>query len=160
MTILIAAAALGACAQQAPAPAMVAVDTAAVNAGLAGVRAKYIAAETAGDAAAVAALYFPTGGIDYAGAPTMMGRDAVQAGMTAAWAARGHPEMAHIVPTSTNPYDNSNATEIGTYHNMGKLNGKGTHEWGRYLISLSKDTDGSWKINYLMAFADSTKTDK
>lgn len=151
---------LGACAQPAPAPTAAAtVDTAAVVAAVTNVRTTYNKAEMAGDAAAVAALYTPDGAIDIYGAPPMRGAEAIQAALTQLWAA-GKPELAEATPLNTNARSNSDASEIGTYHNILPVNGKRTHEWGRYVVALAKDASGTWKLTYLMAFADSTRAEK
>jgi ketosteroid isomerase-like protein len=158
--ILIAALALGGCAKPAAAPmAAEAVDVAAVQAAVDGVRNAYIAAERAGDAAAIAALYFPNGAIDVFGAPAMRGTEAITAGMAAVYAG-GKPELVEVMPMPVNARSNADASELGTYHNILPVNGKRTHEWGRYLVAVSKDSSGTWKVSYLMAFADSTKAEK
>ena len=158
--VLIAAAMLGACAQPAAAPrADATVDIAAVRAGLDALREQYRQAELAADPAAVAALYDANGAIDFFRAPPMRGKAGIQAGMTAAYAALKN-DVVEITAGQTNARSNSEAIELGTYHNSGMLGGKRTHEWGRWLSSAMKDSTGTWKLQYLMGFADSNKTDK
>jgi ketosteroid isomerase-like protein len=151
---------LSACAKPAPAPmAEATVDAAAVRAGLDALREQYRQADLAGDAAAIAALYDVGGASDFFRAPPMRGKEGIQAGLTAAFAALKH-DVVEITATQTNARNNNEATEIGTYHNSGMVGGKRTHEWGRWLSSAYKDSTGAWKLQYLMAFADSNKTDK
>lgn len=158
--LFLAALTLGACAQPAPLPTTAAtVDTAAVVAAVDAFRKAYNAAEVAGDAAAVAAMYVPTGAIDLYGAPPMRGAEGIKAALTQVYAA-GKWEAADATPIRTSVRSNSDASEIGTYHNLFPVDGKRTHEWGRYVVALLKDEAGAWKLTYLMAFADSTRVEK
>ena len=150
---------LGACAQPAPAPTVVAVDSAAVRTGLDSLRARYERAETAGDAAAVAAIYTETGAIDLMGAPPLRGRAGILEGVKATYAAN-KPEVLHISVTNTDVRSNESATEIGTYHQAMMVAGKRTQAWGRWVSAGVKTASGEWQLTYLMAFPDSTKTDK
>ena len=52
------------------------------------------------------------------------------------------------------------ASEIGTYHEMSDSSGTKGHAWGRYLVAFRKDTDGMWRLVYLIGFPDSTRVDK
>lgn len=149
-----------ACAPKTEAPAAAAaVDTAAANQGLDALRNQYITHNNAGDAAALAALHGDSAGVDIFGVPRLRGRPAIQAAFTTDFAARKFT-LTEIMPLSRNVRTNSDASEIGTYHNMYDLKGAHTHEWGRYLGAFGKGPDGQWKIQYLMAFLDSTKVDK
>lgn len=143
---------------QAPVAAT-AVDTAAVFQGLDALRAQYIALQTAGDAAGLAALHAETAGLDLFGLPRLRGRPAIQAAITADFAARKYT-LVQIMPLSRSARTNTDATELGTYHDMHDVKGTVDHEWGRYLGAFSKGADGQWRIQYLMAFPDSTKVDK
>lgn len=142
---------------QAAAPA--AVDTAATKAALDGLRGQYMARYAAGDAAGLAALYNENGTIDFQGAPQMVGPAGIEAGLKAGFAVE-KPVSLEIVSAMTVPLDDSRAVERGTYHSTGTLKGKAVHNWGRWASSGSKDSTGAWRLNYLMAFPDSTKTDK
>lgn len=142
---------------QAAAPGM--VDTAATKAALDGLRAQYMSRYAAGDAAGLAALYNENGTIDFQGAPQMVGPAGIEAGLKAGFAVE-KPVSLEIVSAMTVPLDDSRAVERGTYHSTGSLNGKAVHNWGRWASSGSRDSTGAWRLNYLMAFPDSTKTDK
>jgi hypothetical protein len=143
--------------QQAAAPA--AVDSAAVKTGLDSLRAEYMRRFAAGDAAGIAGLYLAAGNFDFYGAPKMRGRAGIEAGLKAAFVAQ-KPISVDIVATATNARTNSDASEIGTYHEMDNVKGKTFHAWGRWVTSAAKDSTGAWRLAYLMAFPDSTKTDK
>lgn len=140
----------------APAAADAAVDTTAALRGLDELRNRYIAFNTAGDAAGLAALYADSAGLDILGLPRLRSRSAIQAAFVADFAARKFT-LTEIMPLSRNVRTESEATEIGTFHNMFTVNGAVTHEWGRYIGAFMKRADGQWEIAYIMAFADSTK---
>lgn len=136
-----------------------AVDTAAVKAGIDSLRAGYARGEVAGDAAALGQLWTETGTLDMYGAPRTTGRANIEAGLTADFGARKWT-VSEITPIQTNIRSNDAGSEIGTYHVMHDVNGALDHEWGRYVVGLEKGTDGKWRLDYLMFFPDSTKADK
>lgn len=149
-----------ACAPKTETPAAApAVDTAAALQGLDALRNQYIALQTAGDAAGLAALHADSAGVDLYGLPRLRGMPAILAAITADLAARKYT-LVQITPVVRTVRTNSEATEIGTYHDMHDVKGTVDHEWGRYICAFGKGADGQWKIQYLMAFPDSTKVDK
>jgi|KBSSwiStaDraftv2_1062776.scaffolds.fasta_scaffold25730_3 ketosteroid isomerase-like protein len=149
-----------ACAPKAETPAAApAVDTAAALQGLDALRNQYIAMQTGGDAAGLAALHADSAGVDLYGLPRLRGKPAILAAITADLAARKYT-LAEITPVTRMVRTNAEATELGTYHDMHDVKGTVDHEWGRYLGAFGKGADGQWKIQYLMAFPDSTKVDK
>ena len=113
----------------------------------------------AGDAAGIAALYSEAGAVDYYGAPPMRGQAGIEAGLKAGFAIQ-QPVFLEIVAARTTPVGDSRVGELGTYHSADRLNGKLVHSWGRWVTSAAKDSAGVWRLNYLMAFPDSQKTDK
>jgi hypothetical protein len=136
----------------------VSVDTVAVVAALDSLRGEYMRRYAAGDAAGMAAMYSEAGGIDFYGAPPMRGRAGIEAGLATGFAVQ-KPVLLQIVAQMTLPIGDSRVAERGTYHTMDSLNGKGFHSWGRWISSGAKDSSGAWRLNYLMAFPDSQKTD-
>lgn len=136
-----------------------AVDTAAANQGLDALRGRYIALQTAGDAAGLAGIHADSSVVDLFGLPQLVGRAAIQEAFTANFAARKYT-LTEIMPTTRNVRSDSAASEIGTYHDMHDAKGKVDHEWGRYVGSFVKGADGQWRIIYLMAFPDSIKAGK
>lgn len=137
------------------APAALVVD----SAGIAAVRGSYMRLFAAGDAAGLAALFTADGTNDQFGAPRMKGRAQIEAGLKAAFGMQA-PKSLEIVPLQITPAGNSLAAEIGTYHEMDTAKGKTVHQWGRYVVSIAKDSAGAWRLGYLMGFPDSVKTDK
>lgn len=152
--------ALAACAPKPAEPAAEApVDQAAVRTELDALRAQYRDVQLAGNAAGTAALFAETAAVDFHGAPPMRGRAAIEAGMAASYGL-GTWEAVEISAEQTMARTNANATEVGTYHNAQRINGKLTHNWGRWAGGSAKDSTGAWRLNYLIAFPDSTKVDK
>ena len=156
--LLLAATAATAVSQN-PAPAPAKPDSSAVGAGLDSLRARYIRGQLAGDGTAIAALHTDDAGLDLFGAPHMRGRAAIEAGMKANYGARKYT-VTDINVLNRIVRTNDAASELGTYHNMYDSSGTTVHAWGRYVGSFGKGADGQWRINYLMAFPDSTKADK
>lgn len=144
-------------ADQAAAPAV--VDTAAIKGALDALRAEYMRLYAAADAAGLAGLYSESGAIDFQSAPPMRGRAGIETGLKAGFTLQ-KPGMLEIVALRTTPIGDSRAGELGTYHTMDSLKGKAVHAWGRWVSSAAKDSVGTWRLNYLMAFPDSTKPAK
>ena len=135
------------------------VDTAAVRTGLDSLRSRYIALRTGDDAAGLAGLYTGDAGIDQYGVPRLRGRPDIEAAFKADMAVRKYP-LLEIMPLNMEARTGTDATEIGTYHEMSDSSGAKGHAWGRYLVAFRKDTDGMWRLVYLIGFPDSTKVDK
>ena len=135
------------------------VDTAAAKPGIDSLRASYSRLQMAGDATGVAALYTEDATLDVYGAPRSHGRAAIEAGLKADYGMRKFT-LSEATPIATDVRTNTDGSEIGTYHDMFDAGGKKNHEWGRYVVGFTKGTDGKWRLTYLMAFPDSTKTDK
>lgn len=148
-----------ACTPKAEAPAVAAVDTAAARAGTDSLRQHYIMAQMAGDAAGIAGLYTEDATLDIYGIPRQHGRANIQTALAANYAARKYT-LTQITPGSFTARTNTDASELGTYHDMHDAMGKKDHEWGRYLVGLAKGTDGMWRLTYVMAFPDSIKPAK
>lgn len=129
------------------------------SAGIAGVRNNYMRLFAAADAAGLAALFAADGAIDQFGAPRMKGRAQIEAGLKAAFAMQA-PVSLEITPLRITPASDVLAGEIGTYHETDTAKGKTVHVWGRYVVSLGKDSTGTWQLRYVMGFPDSTRTDK
>ena len=129
------------------------------SAGLATTRASYMRLFAAADATGLAALFAEAAGLDQFGTPRMKGRAQIEAGFKAAFGMQ-KPISLEIAPLRITAATSSLAAEIGTYHEMDSLKGKTVHAWGRYVVSLGKDSTGTWRLQYLMGFPDSTRTDR
>ena len=138
--------------------AVATVDTAAVKTGLDSLRSRYIALRTGDDAAGLAGLYTEDAGIDQYGVPRLRGRPGIEAAFKADMALRKYP-LLEIMPLNMEARSSTVASEIGTYHEMSDSSGTKGHAWGRYLVAFRKDTDGMWRLVYLLGFPDSTRDD-
>jgi ketosteroid isomerase-like protein len=139
--------------------AMATVDTATVKSGLDSLRTHYIAARTANDATALAALYAEDAGIDLYGLPRLRGRPSIEAAFKTDFAARKYTVL-EIMPSGMQARTNTDASELGTYHEVNDSSGMIGHAWGRYLAAFTKGGDGMWRLAYLIGFPDSTKAGK
>ena len=150
----------GACAkpadQTAAAPA---VDSAAVKAATADVWARWAAADTAGNADAIAALVTDSVRLDFRGFPPMLGREAVRTAVATVFKTNKVTAVS-IVPEMTEAISNELAYETGNFTESFSMGGKSMTEYGRYAAALMKGTDGQWRVAYMIGFADSTVTAK
>lgn len=138
-----------------PPPAAPAVDSAAVRAAVASLWQRWIVADTAGNAAALADLVADSVRIDMKGVPPIMGRAAWKAAAEAAYKQFKYTSMS-ILPDMTVAISNDLAYESGNYM-LDVLEGKKkSKEYGRYAAAIRKDADGQWRVSYSMGFADST----
>jgi ketosteroid isomerase-like protein len=154
---VILAVALAACAPKAAeqAAAPVAVDTAAVQAAVAGFWPRWIASATSADTAAMSALLADSVRIDSKGLPPVLGR--------AGWMTifetllkTTKVESEAITPELTSVVDNDLVYQTGDFVETTTTAGKTQAEYGRYAAAIRKDADGQWRLRYIMAFADST----
>ena len=129
------------------------------SAGLAANRNNYMRLYAAGDAAGIAALFAEDATLDMFGAPRMKGRSSIEAGLRAAFGIQ-KPVSVEIVPVGINAVSAAMASEIGTFHQTDQVNGKTVHSWGRYVTAIARDSSAAWRLQYLMVFPDSTRTDK
>lgn len=145
-----------ACAQpaerQAAAPA---VDSAAVIAAAGDFWARYVAADTANDVNALVALFTDSVRVDARGAPVLLGRAAVQSFIENMMKTTRTTSLA-VTPDMTVPVSNETVYQNGSYTEAMATGNQGVTEYGRYAVALRKGADGQWRINYLMAFTDST----
>lgn len=153
----VAVAALAACAPKAAeqAAAPIAVDTAAVQAAVAGFWPRWISAATAGDTAAMGALLNDSVRIDSRGMPPVLGRAGWMT-MFETMMKATKVESEAITPEQTSVIDNDLAYETGDFMETTTTGGKTQTEYGRYAAAIRKDADGQWRLRYIMAFGDST----
>ncbi|HTL04611.1 MAG TPA: DUF4440 domain-containing protein [Gemmatimonadales bacterium] len=143
--------------QTAAAPA--AVDTAAAKSGAADLWQRWIAADTAGNAQALAAMVDDSARIDARGMPPILGRAAWLAAAEAAFKSAKYTSMT-VSPVMTMPISNELVYEFGDYTEGSTMGGKNLMDYGRYATAIVKGADGQWRFGYVMAFADSTVTVK
>jgi uncharacterized protein (TIGR02246 family) len=158
-TPLLALAGVLACAQPAPAPPP--VDEAAVRSGVNAVWTAYTDALLAENAEGVLALYSEDAYLDFKDMPPLEGRAALAEAMAPLLAANDYTALT-IMPTTTYVVSDSLALQAGTYHETWNTpaDRTTTAAHGRWAAGLAREPDGRWRINYLMAFTDSTTTAK
>lgn len=150
------AAVLGAlaCAPQAPPPdpaaeaAAAKAATDAAKAVIDEIRAKYIAAENSGDAAALAALYTDDGIYMPSNMPASKGPAAIQATYEQMFAQLTFQSAA--TPASVEVAGDW-AFEQGSFKSTmtPKAKGKPMEDTGKYVV-VSRKTDAGWKVHYLI----------
>lgn len=153
---------LTACApKEAAPPAPPAVDSAAVRTAVAGVWQSWTEGLKAANPDALAGLIAEDGRLDLMGSPAMVGPAQVREMVAGAFAANTYLDLA-VSPSVTIPVSNDLAHEAGVFTERYQVKGKpGTQtEYGRYIAALVRGPDGTWRIGYLMGFADSTTTAK
>jgi uncharacterized protein (TIGR02246 family) len=124
-------------------------DPAADLAAIGAVREAYIAAETAGDAATVAALYAENGTLMPSNHAAVSGKQAIEAYLTEEYAAMSGVPM--VTPRETKVagdlgYDTGSSVMKLTP----KAGGKPMSFSGKYAVTLARQADGSWKITNLI----------
>jgi uncharacterized protein (TIGR02246 family) len=122
-----------------------AADVAAINA----VREAYIAAETAGDAAAVAALYADNATLMPSNHAAVSGKSAIEAFLQQQYAAMS--AALTVTPRETKAagdmgYDTGTTVITLTP----KAGGKAMSSNGKYAVTLARQADKSWKITNLI----------
>ena len=150
-------AAFAACGQRpttAPAAAP-AVDTAAVQAALAGFWPRWVTAALSGDTAAMGGLLADSVRIDARGFPPILGR-ASWITIFATMLKTSKVESETITPEQTSVVSNELAYQTGDFIETVTAEGKTQTEYGRFAAALRKFPDGQWRLNYIMAFPDST----
>lgn len=143
-----------ACAPQAPAPdpaAEAAAAKAATDAAKAAIdelRTKYLAAENAGDAAALAALYADDGVYMPSNMPAASGKAAIQALFEQMFTQMSSSGSA--TPASVDIAGDW-AIERGDYKTTmtPKAGGKPMEDTGKYVV-VSRKSDSGWKVHYLI----------
>jgi uncharacterized protein (TIGR02246 family) len=157
----VAALVLAACAKEREeaAPAAAAPpDTAALRAELAPLADAYRNAILAGDAKALNALYTDDATVEIDGAPTVTGRAAIMAADSASFA-MGKPSEWTSTVRSTAALGNGNVAQTGSWNDASPApGGKTMRRVGRWVASMTKGSDGQWRIGYVMAMIDSTTT--
>jgi ketosteroid isomerase-like protein len=154
---------MAACAtqEQAAAPADVAVDTAAVLAGVADLWTKWVAADTVEDLEGQLALTTDNVRFDVKGMPPMAGKESARATLAPLYAQVDYLE-AWITPVTTTAVSNDLAYQFGSYSERYTMKGQPGEmtDYSRYAAAAVKGPDGQWRWAYIMAFTDSTITRK
>lgn len=159
--MMIALGLASACAPAAKAPDQAAAappaDTAALRTALNALADQYEAAELSGNAAQVASMYSDGATVVFQGFPSATGKTALEAMFAQAAAAQKTLEMTIETGTIVSPgADEANA--LGTAVQLVDVGGKKSRMWWRWVGGYRR-LEGQWKLNFLMAFQDSTKAE-
>lgn len=149
--------AIAACAKPAgqTAAAPPAVDSAAVKTAVADLWSRWIAADTAGNVAALTGMWGDSARADIRGMPPIIGRAGAQTFFQTAFKDM-KVNAESFMPDMTIPVTNELVYQNGSYTETTTSKGKTATEFGRYAIAFHKDADGQWRFAFVMAFADST----
>ena len=131
-------------------------DTAAARTAITALGAKLSAANIAGDAAGIAALFTEDARAEYAGFPSAVGRAAIQSTYETLFKTTKY-KVWELVVKGVNAPTADVASAGGSVHQFGETNGKPSHMWWRWAAAYRKGADGQYKISFVMAFPDSTK---
>ncbi len=147
-TLLLALLAGAAC-QPAEQPAATKDTTAADLAAIHQVRDAYVAAENAGDAAAVAALYAENGTRMPPDEPAATGRAAIEAQLQPQYSMMT-PELS--VTTRETKVAGDVGYMVGTHQIKltPKAGGNAIEATGKHVVTLARQADGSWKVTNLI----------
>lgn len=133
------------------------VDTAAGEAAIAAFWTAYTEAALAENTAALTGMYTEAAAVDVKGVAPVRGRAAI--GELYGQMAQGADIQAlTITPQYTHVVSAHQVHQAGAYAETVMRAGVAATEYGRYAMSLVHDTDGQWRIAYIMAFTDSTAT--
>ena len=135
------------------------VDSAAVKAAVADLWQRWVAADTAGNLEALAAMIADSARLDLRGMPPFLSRAAWKASAETAMRSMDVTAMT-ITPEMTSAISNELAYETGNYSEAYTMGKKRMVDYGRYATAVQKEADGQWRVGYIMAFADSTVTVK
>jgi len=132
-------------------------DTATVRAALTQLASKFTTASLAGDAVAIAALFTDDARAEFAGFPSAAGRAAIQSTYETLFKATKLKVWEAVIQGVNSPSADV-ASAGGTVHEFGDMNGKPYHGWWRWAAAYRKGPDGQYRVSFLMAFPDSTKS--
>jgi uncharacterized protein (TIGR02246 family) len=135
------------------------VDSATVKAAVADLWQRWVAADTAGNLEALAAMIADSARLDLRGMPPFLGRAAWKASAETAMKTMDVTAMT-ITPEMTEAISNELAYETGNYVEAYTMGKQRMVNYGRYATAVQKEADGQWRVGYIMAFADSTVTVK
>lgn len=136
-------------------PSVAAVDTVKVKAAVADFWQKWIAAGTAGSITGMAALVTDSVRVDIKGNPAVLGKAAWQ--VAAESMSKGVQVLSEAVtPDITIAVSDDLAWQNGNYAEATLGGKKKTTEYGRYASAIRKGSDGTWRLQYIMAFSDSS----
>ena len=126
------------------------------NAGIDSLNVRLTEAYRTRDPRAYAALYTDSAVFEWPAFNTVRGRAGMEAMARSNWASLA--DMDLLLTVSSRRVASNHATEFGAFQQSYR-DPKGVRmtEFGRYVTSLARQGDGSWRIDRFFGFADSTR---
>jgi uncharacterized protein (TIGR02246 family) len=135
-------------------PAQRSADTA--SAGIDSLNARIVRAYQTRDAQAYAALYTDSAVFEWPAFNTVRGRAALADMVRTNWTNLN--DMGLVLTVASRRVAANHATEFGAFEQSWRdSSGARMAEFGRYVTSLARQSDGSWLIDRFFGFADSTR---
>ncbi|MGH7680467.1 MAG: nuclear transport factor 2 family protein [Candidatus Eiseniibacteriota bacterium] len=134
-----------------------AVETFSAKAAVDSLWSGYAHASDEKDAEGFAKLFTEDAAVDYSGAPTVRGRDAIKLFLTSHYE-KIDPTGLRIEPDEIR-VSGETAIQSGAYEERFIEGNKEMTEYGRFVLVAEGDGKGAWKIRRLMAITDSTAAD-
>jgi ketosteroid isomerase-like protein len=129
---------------------------AAANAGIDSLNARLVQAHRNRDPQTYAALYTDSGVFEWPAFNTVKGRAALEAMVRGNWATLNGLDLQLTVASRRLASDH--ATEFGAFQESWRdSSGIRMTEFGRYVASLARQPDGSWRIDRFLGFEDSVR---
>lgn len=126
------------------------------DAGIDSLNARLVQAYRTRDPRSYGALYTDTAVFEWPAFNTVRGRAAMEEMVRGNWAALN--EMDLKLTVTARRFASNHATEFGAFQQSWRDSaGVRMAEYGRYVTSLARQPDGSWRIDRFFGFADSTR---
>jgi len=129
-------------------------DAAAVKAATMAFWAKWSAADTAGNVAALVGMISPNAAFDAAGMKHMMTRADFETAMKGAF--KSMKVTSEVITPSADWADGDHYYEQGSFTESSVTGGKGKTEYGRYFAAFAKDSAGTLTLERGAFLTDST----
>jgi ketosteroid isomerase-like protein len=126
------------------------------TAGIDSLNARLVQAYRSGDPQAYAALYTDSAVFEWPAFNTVRGRAGMEAMARSNWASLNDMDLQLTV--ASRRLAPNHATEFGAFQQSWRdSSGVRMTEFGRYVASLARHEDGSWRIDRFFGFSDSTR---
>ena len=126
------------------------------DAGIDSLNARLVQAYRTRDPRSYGALYTDSAVFEWPAFNTVRGRPAMEEMVRGNWAALN--EMDLKLTVGARRFASNHATEFGAFQQSWRDSaGVRMVEYGRYVTSLARQPDGSWRIDRFFGFADSTR---
>jgi ketosteroid isomerase-like protein len=126
------------------------------SAGIDSLNARLVQTYRSRDPRTYAALFTDSAVFEWPAFSTVRGRAGLEAMARRNWAALN--DMDLLLTVSSRRVASNHATEFGAFQQSWRDSGGARMtEFGRYVVSLAREGDGSWRIDRFFGFADSTR---